>query len=97
VERWENVRSDDGKVFLERDPTWGFYIFVTDYSAKVSENIPQAMETLMGVVQRGLRYWTCPPYAEEAFRRFKLDLVEDQAALEGASYDRIREEFRALV
>lgn len=97
VECREHIRSDDGKVFLERDPTWGFYIFVTDYSTEVSENIPQAMETLMGVVQRRLRYWTCLPYAEEAFCRFKLDLVEDQATLEGASYDRIRAEFRALI
>ncbi|CEJ54513.1 hypothetical protein PMG11_00822 [Penicillium brasilianum] len=97
VERKENMRSDDGRVFLERDPTWGFYVFVTDYSTEVSENIPRAMETLMGVVQRKLRYWTCLPYAEEAFRRFKLDLVEDQVALEGASYDRIRAEFRALI
>jgi hypothetical protein len=97
VESMENVRSDDGKVILERDPTWGFYVFVTDYSTEVSENIPRAMETLMGVVQHELRDWACLPHAEEAFRRFKLDLVEDQAALEGASYDRIRAEFRALI
>jgi hypothetical protein len=82
VECWENIRSNDGKVILERDPTWGFYVFLTDYSAEVIQNIPQAMETLMGVVQRKLHSFTYPPYAEEAFRRFRLDLIEDQAAFE---------------
>lgn len=96
VESKENILSHDGKVFLERDPTWGFYVFLTSYSEEVSANIPRAMETLIGVLQRKLPYWTCPPYAEEAFRRFKLDLVEDQAALEGATHDRIRAEFQAL-
>ena len=36
-------------------------------------------------------------YADEVFRRFKLDLVEDQDALESASLDRVRECFRAHV
>lgn len=97
VECWESIRSNDRKVILERDPTWGFYVFLTDYSAEVILNIPQAMETLMGVVQRELHSFTYPPYAEEAFRRFRLDLIEDQAALEGATYDRIRAEFGALI
>lgn len=97
VERWENVRSKDGRVTLERDPTWGFYAFITDYSAKVTKNIPRAMETLTGIVRRELHRFTYSPYAEEAFRRFKLDLIEDEAVLEGASYDRIRAEFEALI
>lgn len=97
VERWENVRSNNGKMVLDRDPTWGFYVFLTDYSVEGSKNISQAMEILMGVVQRELHSSTYPPYADEAFRRFRLDLIEDQAALEGATYDRIRAEFEALI
>ena len=97
VELWENVRSDNGKMVLDRDPTWGFYVFLTDYSAEGSKNIPQAMGMLMGVVQRELHSSTYPPYADEAFRRLRLDLIEDQAALEGATYDRIRAEFEALI
>ena len=40
-----------------------------------------------------------PPdsYAEEAFRRFRLDLVDEQESLARASIDRVRECFRALV
>ena len=40
-----------------------------------------------------------PPevYADEAYRRLKVELVEDQEVLEGASYDRVRKCFRALV
>lgn len=97
IERWGDVRSTDGELIFERDPTWGFYVFLTDYSAEVSKNIPQAMRTLMGVVQRELHSSTYPPYAEEASRRFRLDLIEDQAALEGATYDRIRAEFEAHI
>ena len=36
-------------------------------------------------------------YAAEAYGRFLLDLVQDREALDGASADRIRENFRALV
>lgn len=35
------------------------------------------------VVQRGLRCYILPAYADEAFRRFKLDVIEDQGALDG--------------
>lgn len=51
----------------------------------------------MKVVQRGLRLYALSAYADEAFHRFKLDVIEDQDALDGASDDRIREEFRALI
>lgn len=97
VERWEDVRSNNGKMVLDRDPTWGFYVFLTNYSAEGFKNVPQAIGILMDVVQRELHSSTYPPYAEEAFRRFRLDLIEDQAALEGATYDRIRAEFEALI
>lgn len=36
-------------------------------------------------------------YAHEVFRRLKFDVVMDREALEGASIDRVRECFRALV
>jgi hypothetical protein len=35
--------------------------------------------------------------ARELYRRLRLDVVEDQEALEGASVDRVRECFRVLV
>jgi hypothetical protein len=38
-----------------------------------------------------------PAYASEAARRFKLDVVQDKEALEGASDDRVRAEFKSIL
>jgi hypothetical protein len=92
VERHEQLHNEDE--VLGRDPTWGFYVFVTDYSPTNIENIPRAMENLVKAVERSARD-SPRVYMDEASRRFKLDVVEDKEALSGASDDRVREEFRA--
>ncbi|KAL4926704.1 uncharacterized protein BDV17DRAFT_150008 [Aspergillus undulatus] len=79
------------------DPTWGFYTFVTDYDADTLENIPRAMGKLVDLTRRMVGAGTTTAYADEALRRFKIDVVQDEEALSGASDDRVREEFRALL
>jgi hypothetical protein len=82
------------------EPTWGFYVCLTDYDPATRDSIPRAMENWVKVIQRDLR----PRYpgdskvhSDEAFRRLRLDLIEDEEALNHASVDRVRECFRALV
>lgn len=89
-------RDDD---FLVPQPTWGYYVFLTDYDQATMENIPRAMENWVEVIQRhqGANATPPDPYAEEAFRRFKLDLIYEQESLASASIDRVRECFRALI
>lgn len=94
VDRWEIVHNAADEI-LGRDPTWGFYAFVTDYSPDALEKIPQAIENLIEVTRRNIRAQSTSAYTDEAFSRLKLDVVEDEEALSGASDDRIREEFRA--
>ncbi|KAF5673194.1 hypothetical protein FHETE_3487 [Fusarium heterosporum] len=77
------------------DPTWGYYIFVTAYSDVSRQKLEPAMEALVRLTIRNLRSISSSPYGEEAAKRFKLDVVEDKEALEGASEDRVREEFCA--
>lgn len=90
---WESVRNTTW------DLTWSFFIFLTEYSQGTENLLSTAMENLARVQQRSL----CPPgnppdpYAEEVARRFRIDVVHDQEALQGASLDRVRENFRALV
>lgn len=69
-------------------------MFVTDYSPANIESIPRAIENLVKSIERTMRR-SLPAYIGEASRRFKLDVVEDEEALLGASDDRVREEFRA--
>lgn len=76
------------------DYTWGFWVFVTDYSPETLENIPRAMENLVKTVERHLRS-NKKVYIDEVVRRFKLDVVQDEQIFSGASDDRIREEFRS--
>ena len=45
--------------------------------------------------RRNIRVQSASAYTDEAYRRFKLSVVEDEETLSGASDDRIREEFRA--
>lgn len=48
-------------------------------------------------MERCVKYRTRVAYADEAIKRFKLDVIEDKDALAGASIDRVREEFWALI
>jgi hypothetical protein len=94
----ETTYREDGAFIPE--PTWGFYVFLTDYDQATRDNIPQAMENWVKAIQRGLRPRSpdgSKVYSDEAFRRLRLDLVDDEEALNHASIDRVRECFRALV
>ncbi|KAH0371537.1 hypothetical protein KCU65_g1767, partial [Aureobasidium melanogenum] len=95
---WESVsfRSDERPP--PPDPTWGFTVFVTAYDHESREQLNQALHNWLRVQERELESgWTLPVFAAEAWKRFKLDIIEDQEALDGASDDRIRADFRALV
>jgi hypothetical protein len=72
---------------------------LTDYSQAAKENVDRAMENLLRVQRRSLGVEQHPQnvYADEVYRRMRFDLVEDQACLEGASYDRVRACIRAQV
>lgn len=99
VEKWEYCDLwNDGRKF-EPDSTWGFYIMVTDYSQEARSKLDGAMERLLRVLHQVLGAGADPPdvYADELYRRLKLDVIEDQEALEDASNDRVRECFRAHV
>ncbi|GAB1728899.1 hypothetical protein NU195Hw_g8909t1 [Hortaea werneckii] len=99
VQKWENCSMwEDGR-WVEPDPTWGFYLMVTDYSQNAKEQLDGAMEKLLRVQHQMLGASADPPdiYGEELFRRLKFDVIEDQEALENASNDRVRECFRAHV
>lgn len=76
--------------------TWGFWVFVTEYSPLALEKIPLAMGNLVKVTERHMDN-SVPAYSNEAARRFKLDVIQDKEALEGASDDRIREEFKSFL
>jgi hypothetical protein len=85
---------------LTPQPTWGFYVFLTDYDQVTRNNIPRAMENWVKAIQRDLRPrypGDSKVYSDEAFGRLRLDLVDDEEALDNASIDRVRECFRALV
>jgi len=82
---------------VDRDPTWGYCAFVTNYSGYALENVHRAIENVMKMVQRDLRLYTLSAYADEAFHRSKLDVVEDRGNLDGTPDDRIQEEFQALI
>ncbi|KAF9768272.1 hypothetical protein IL306_014458 [Fusarium sp. DS 682] len=77
------------------DPTWGYFVFVTSYSSVARQKLNQALETLVQATLRSLRLMSPSLYSEEATKRFKLEVIEDKEALENASEDRVREEFRA--
>ena len=77
------------------DPTWGFYIFVTSYTDEASQKLEDAVEVLVQLVLRSLRRMSPSLYSEEATKRFKFDVIRNKEALESASEDRVREEFRA--
>jgi len=84
-------------------PTWGFYVFLTDRDEATKELAPRAMENwvrLIRQVQGADNADEPTPCADEVLRRFRLDLVDiEQETVAGqpASIDRVRECFRALV
>jgi hypothetical protein len=85
---------------LAPQPTWGFYVFLLDYDQETRENVPRAMENWVKAIQLDLRPQypgDSKVYSDEAFARLRLDLVDDEEALDNASIDRVRECFRALV
>ncbi|KAG5827501.1 hypothetical protein H9Q74_002445 [Fusarium xylarioides] len=77
------------------DPTWGYFVFVASYSNLACQKLNQALENLVQATIRNLRLMSPSLYSEEATKRFKLEVIEDKEALENASEDRVREEFRA--
>lgn len=81
------------------DWTWSYFVFLTDYSQRTIDNVPRAIKNLVKatVIKPNAGAQTPDPYAEQAIRRFKLDVIQDEDALAGASTDRVRENFRALV
>ncbi|KAF4487955.1 hypothetical protein FAGAP_11187 [Fusarium agapanthi] len=62
------------------DPTWGYFVFVTSYSYLACQKLNQALENLVQANQK---------------LKANLEVIEDKEALENASEDRVREEFRA--
>jgi hypothetical protein len=77
------------------DPTWGFRVFITSYSPAARERLPRALANWAQAQELWLQdSIDQPEYRQEVLKRFKLDIVEDES-LEGASDDRVREEFRA--
>lgn len=83
-------------------PTWGFYVFLTDHDEATKEIAPRAMENWVQLIRQvqGADNADEPnPYADEVLRRFRLDLVdiEQETVAGSASIDRVRECFRALV
>ncbi|KAJ4328748.1 hypothetical protein N0V84_000751 [Fusarium piperis] len=73
----------------EKDPTWGFYFLVNGAEL--------AAQKLVEIVRRVFAANAHPALAAEACKRFKMDLVQDREALDGASDDRVREEFNAFL
>ncbi|KAJ5974095.1 hypothetical protein N7481_011305 [Penicillium waksmanii] len=93
VQFYEKLYTEQQE-YLGYDYTWGFWVFVTDYSPETLENIPRAMKNLVRTVERHLRS-NKKVYMDEVARRFKLDVIQDEQILSGTSDDRIREEFRS--
>ncbi|KAJ4324479.1 hypothetical protein N0V84_003903 [Fusarium piperis] len=96
----------DGQIDLRNqdeftpEVTWGLCIFVTSYSKEAQKNLDSALSMLVKVVDRHFRENISPEFAafgQEAFKRFKLDVFENQELLEDASGDRVREEFNSYV
>lgn len=61
------------------------------------DSVEPAAQKLVEIVRRALVAKAHPALAAEAYKGFRLDLVQDRQALDGASDDRIREEFNALL
>ncbi|OQN99437.1 hypothetical protein B0A48_14414 [Cryoendolithus antarcticus] len=80
------------------NPTWGYYVFLTSYTPATREKLTRALENLCEVQTHTINVeCTLPVFADEAIKRFQLDLVDDQNTLEDASDDRVRAVFRAII
>lgn len=82
-------------------PTWGFYVFLVDYDLATKGSAPLAMENWVRLIQleQGADNASSPdPYANELFRRLRMDLVDiEQEMSASASVDRVRECFRSQI
>lgn len=100
VSRWEQTSHwRDGRP-VEWDSTWGYYLFLTDYAQTTKYNVSRAVEKLLEVQRSqilGASGQRANLFSYEAYHRLKLDLVEDPDAVQDASVDCVRENFRALV
>ncbi|KAG9759587.1 hypothetical protein KCU73_g3314, partial [Aureobasidium melanogenum] len=86
---WESVSFRSDERMPPPDPTWGFTVFVTAYDDRSRAQLSQAMQNWIRVQERKLENgYTLPAFAAEAWKRFKLDVIEEQEALDGASDDR---------
>nr|OQO31168.1 hypothetical protein B0A51_01900 [Rachicladosporium sp. CCFEE 5018] len=80
------------------NPTWGYYVFLTSYTPVTREKLTRALENLCEVQTHTINVeYTLPVFADEAIKRFQLDLIDDQSTLVDASDDRVRAEFRAII
>jgi hypothetical protein len=91
-------RKDD---IIFPHPTWGFYVFLVDYDLATKDSAPLAMENWVRLIQlvQGADNASSPdPYANELFRRLRMDLVDIKQEMTGsASVDRVRECFRSQI
>ena len=65
---------------------------LTDYSQPARDIVDKAMESLLRLQEQCLGANAGLPdvYADETDRRMRFDVLEDQDALEGASYNQVR-------
>lgn len=49
IEKWQDVSWRDDDRPVEPDPTWGYFLFLTDYTQAVTEAVPQALDNLVKV------------------------------------------------
>jgi hypothetical protein len=95
--KWESGASwYDGKM-IEEDPTWGFCVVLVAYSQAARDNVERSMDNLPRLQEQVLGASADSPdvYADEIYRRMRFDLLEDRDALEGASFDRVRQRYFA--
>lgn len=97
-------RTDEEESALSdaiRDRTWGFYVFVTDYGSTNQSLLASALDKLTQCVhlsvQRYKTQGTGTVVTDEVWKRFRLEVVEDQEELHDASLDRARALFVALL
>lgn len=55
VEQWENCSMWSARGAVKSDPTWRFYIVVTDYSQSTMNNVDKAIEDLLRVQHRYMK------------------------------------------
>lgn len=80
------------------DLTWGPTIVVTAYSETAKKNLDKAVASLVEAIHRYfLRCRKTAPFSKEAFKRLRLDVIENQELLRNACDDRVREEFNSHV